>query len=152
MYFCSFLFFFFWGFLVYIMQICFGFKIFFFFLGKILNFNWYLPKHPETLEINRNDSKFFQSGIGTLWTKFLKSPLLTRKQFGILEVILLATQYKKSWWPTLSNSLNNSFQFVWKYVWMKKSKTTKSNLEIHNNKKQKQGQNRITTRYRKIWI
>ena len=30
-----------------------------------MNFGRYLPKHP----------KFFQSGIGTTWTKFLESPL-----------------------------------------------------------------------------
>ena len=63
------------------MQICFGFKNFFFFFnhklhaGQILNFNQYLPKRPETLEIDRNDPKSFQSGIGTPWTKFLELPL-----------------------------------------------------------------------------
>ena len=79
--FFSFHFFFsFWGFSVYKMQICFGFKIFFFFfffkhklhVGQILNFSRYLLKHPE---IDQNDPKFFQSGIGTPWTKFLESPL-----------------------------------------------------------------------------
>ena len=63
------------GFLVYRMKICFGFKnnfffFFFFFFkhklhaGQILNFGQYLPKHPETPVIDRNNSKFFQSGIG----------------------------------------------------------------------------------------
>ena len=56
---------------MYIMQICFGFKknFFFFFKHKlhasqILNFGRYLPKRAETSKIDRNDSKFFQSGIG----------------------------------------------------------------------------------------
>ena len=62
--------FFFWGFSVYKMQICFGFKNIFFF--QILNFSRYLPKHPQNTQ---NDPKFFQSGIGTPWTKFLESPL-----------------------------------------------------------------------------
>ena len=30
----------------------------------------------ETPEIDRNDMKFFQSKIGTPWTKFLESPLI----------------------------------------------------------------------------
>ena len=38
-------------------------------------FGRYLPKRPETPEIDRNDPKFFQSGIGTPWTKLLESPL-----------------------------------------------------------------------------
>ena len=57
------------------MKICFGFKnnfffFFFFFFkhkfhaGQILNFGQYLPKHPKTPEIDWNNSKFFQSGIG----------------------------------------------------------------------------------------
>ena len=55
-------------------------RTFFFFkhklhAGKILNFGLYLPKRPKTLEIDRNDPKFFQSEIGTPWTKFLESPL-----------------------------------------------------------------------------
>ena len=63
------------------MQICFGFKNFFFFkhkvhAGQILNFDRYLPKRFETLEIDWNVLKFFQSEIGTPWTKFLESPLL----------------------------------------------------------------------------
>ena len=86
-YICSFhffsFFFSFWGFSVYKMQICFGFKNIFFFkyklhAGQILNFGRYLPKHPKTPEINRNDPKFFQSRIGTPWTKFLESPLAPR--------------------------------------------------------------------------
>ena len=49
------------------MQICFGFKNIFFFkhkfhAGQILNYGWYLSKRPE---IDRNDPKFSQSGIGT---------------------------------------------------------------------------------------
>ena len=65
---------------MYRMQICFGFKNTFFFkhkfhAGQILNFGRYLPKRPETPEIDRNDLKFFQSGIGTPWTKFLGPPL-----------------------------------------------------------------------------
>ena len=53
------------------------FFFFFFFkhklhVGQILNFSRYLLKHPE---IDQNDPKFFQSGIGTPWTKFLESPL-----------------------------------------------------------------------------
>ena len=40
-----------------------------------MNFGQYLPKCPETPKIDRNNPKFFQSGIGTPWTKFLKSPL-----------------------------------------------------------------------------
>ena len=59
-------FFSFWGFLVYRMQICSGFKNNFFFFfkhkldaGRILNFYWYLPKHPKTPEIDQNDPKFF---------------------------------------------------------------------------------------------
>ena len=52
-------------------------RTFFFFKHKlyasqILNFSQYLLKRPE---INRNNSKFFQSKIGTPWTKFLESPL-----------------------------------------------------------------------------
>ena len=53
------------------MQICFGFKNNFFFFfkhklhaGQILNFGRYLLKRAETPEIDQNDSKFFQSGIG----------------------------------------------------------------------------------------
>ena len=73
------------------MQICFGFKIFFFFkhklhAGQILNFGQYLPKR---LEIDRNDPKFFQSGIGTLWTKFLEPPLD--------EIVLFAMQMWVHW-------------------------------------------------------
>ena len=56
---------------MYRMQICFGFKIFFFFFFKhkihanqILNSNRYLPKRLKTPEIDRNDPKFFLSGIG----------------------------------------------------------------------------------------
>ena len=41
--------------------------------SQILNFSQYLPKCPE---IDQNDSKFFQSEIGTPWKKFLESPLL----------------------------------------------------------------------------
>ena len=41
--------------------------------GQILNFSQYLSKYPK---IDQNDSKFFQSEIGTPWTKFLESPLL----------------------------------------------------------------------------
>ena len=75
-YFCSFIFFsfFFWSFSVYKMQICFGFKNIFFILfkhklhaGQILNFGRYLSKHPETLEIDWNYPKFFQSEIGIPW-------------------------------------------------------------------------------------
>ena len=67
---------------MYKMQICFGFKNNFFFkhklhAGQILNFGWYLLKHLETLEIDWNDSKFFQNEIGIPWTKFLESPLHT---------------------------------------------------------------------------
>ena len=65
---------------MYIMQICFAFKIFFFFFfkhklhaGQILNFGQYLPKR---LEIDWNDPKIFQSEIGTPWTKFLEPPQL----------------------------------------------------------------------------
>ena len=62
---------------MYKMQICFGIKIFFFYhkihAGQILNFDRYLSKR---LEIDRNDPKFFQSGIGTPWIKFLESPLI----------------------------------------------------------------------------
>ena len=59
---------------MYRMQICFGFKnFFFFFLRPNLEF-W--PVFTETPEIDWNYPKFFQSGIGTPWTKFLKSPLV----------------------------------------------------------------------------
>ena len=34
------------------------------------------PVFIETPEIDRNDSKFIQSGIGIPWTKFLESPLV----------------------------------------------------------------------------
>ena len=34
-----------------------------------MNFGRYLPKRPETPKIDRNNPKFFQSGIGTPWTK-----------------------------------------------------------------------------------
>ena len=65
---------------MYKIQICFGFKNFFFFFflkhkinaSQILNFGQYLLKCPKT---DRNDPKFFQSEIGTSWTKFLESPL-----------------------------------------------------------------------------
>ena len=40
----------------------------------LLNFSQYLLKCPE---IDQNDSKFFQSEIGTPWIKFLESPLFT---------------------------------------------------------------------------
>ena len=55
-------------------------RTFFFFkhklhAGQILNFSRYLSKGPKTLEIDWNDSKFFQSEIGIPWTKFLESPL-----------------------------------------------------------------------------
>ena len=50
--FISFLFIFFWGFSVYKMQICFGFKNIFF--SQILNFSRYLPKRPETPKMIRN--------------------------------------------------------------------------------------------------
>ena len=56
---------------MYRMQICFGFK--FFFLRPNFEFR---PVFTETPEINRNDPKFFQSGIGTPWTKFPESPLI----------------------------------------------------------------------------
>ena len=52
------------------MQICFGFKNFFFFFkhklhaNQNLNSNRYLSKRLETPEIDRNDPKFFQSEIG----------------------------------------------------------------------------------------
>ena len=55
---------------MYIMQICFDFKNNFFFFnhklhaGRILNFGRYLRKHPKTPEIDQNDPKYFQSGIG----------------------------------------------------------------------------------------
>ena len=55
---------------MYRMQICFGFKNFFFFFkhklhaNQILNSNRYLSKRLETPEIDRNDPKFFQSEIG----------------------------------------------------------------------------------------
>ena len=47
------------------MQICHGFKNFFFFYkhklhaNQVLNFGQYLPKHLETPEIDWNDPKFF---------------------------------------------------------------------------------------------
>ena len=40
----------------------------------LLNFSQYLLKCPE---IDQNDSKFFQSEIGTPWIKFMESPLFT---------------------------------------------------------------------------
>ena len=43
-------------------------------VGQILNFSQYLLK---CLEIDQNDSKFFQSELGAPWIKFLESPLLT---------------------------------------------------------------------------
>ena len=54
---------------MYRMEIYFGFKNFFFlkhklYAGQILNFGRYLLKRAETLEIDQNNSKFFQSGIG----------------------------------------------------------------------------------------
>ena len=45
----------------------------------LLNFSQYLLKCPE---IDQNDSKFFQSEIGTPWIKFLESPLLYLKELG----------------------------------------------------------------------
>ena len=48
--------------------------------GQILNFSQYLQKRPE---IDRNDSKFFQSEIGTSRTKFLESPLVLGQQFWV---------------------------------------------------------------------
>ena len=60
-------------------------RTFFFFkhklhAGQILNFCQYLLKRPK---IDRNDSKFFQSEIGTPWTKFLESPLVLGQQFWV---------------------------------------------------------------------
>ena len=52
--------------------------------SQILNFGQCLSKCPETLEIDRNDPEFFQSGIGTPWTKFLEPPLL--KPFILLQL------------------------------------------------------------------
>ena len=59
------------------MQICFDFKNFFFLkhklhAGQILNFDRYFSKHLKYIRMTR---KFFQSRIGTPWTKFLESPL-----------------------------------------------------------------------------
>ena len=62
------------------MQICFGFKIFFF-LRPNLEFR---PVFTETPEIDWNNSKFFQSGIGTPWTKILELPL-RRRELLVLE-------------------------------------------------------------------
>ena len=79
MYLCSFILFSFlsfWGFSVYRMQICFGFKNFFF-LKPNLEFQLVFTKTPE---IDWNNLKFFQSGIGKPWTKILKSPLQPRPQ------------------------------------------------------------------------
>ena len=53
---------------MYRMQICFGFKIFFFFFKAQTSCRPNLEFRPvftETPEIDRNDMKFFQSGIGT---------------------------------------------------------------------------------------
>ena len=64
---------------MYRMQICFGFKIFFFFFKAQTSCRPNLEFRPvftETPEIDRNDMKFFQSGIGTPWTKFLESTLV----------------------------------------------------------------------------
>ena len=52
---------------MYKMQICFGFKIFFFFLAQTscrqnLEFQ---PVFTETPKIDQNNTKFFQSEIGT---------------------------------------------------------------------------------------
>ena len=64
---------------MYRMEIYFGFKNFFFFKAQTLcrpNLE-FQPVFTETPEINQNDPKFFQSGIGTPRTKFLESPLQT---------------------------------------------------------------------------
>ena len=82
-YFCSFLFF----------SLFFPFEVFqcteckfvlvlkkFFFLRPNLEF-W--PVFTETPKIDRNDPKFFQSGIRTSWAKFLESPLIIGVYFII---------------------------------------------------------------------
>ena len=69
--------------------------------GKILSFGWYLPKRPE---IDRNDPKFFQSGIGqvtifvcprTPWTKFLESPRHLTFSSRIFKNLATYNKFKK---------------------------------------------------------
>ena len=106
--------------------------------GQILNFSQYLLKRPE---INRNDSKFFQSEIRTPWTKFLDSPLS-------LSLSLSNIRFYDYWWCS-SRYLFHSFE---KAIWILKVTTYSARdyryLTIHK----RQSCFKFTTCEGHIWV
>ena len=130
---------------MYRMQICFDFKNLFFLkhklhAGQILNFDRYFPKHLKYIRMTRN---FFQSRIGTPWTKFLESPLEVERviychqnkhNMETIFIIILMWLTINDWKNILNsykrgnpplNYFNNLESRLWQIVSQKKKKKKK---------------------------